>query len=779
MTAASSRLRAPLLATTLFAAPALAQTAPPPQDPPVAGAPGTAAPSQAADAVSQPTERQVAPDGPEGIADIVVTAERRETSLQETPVAVTAVTSGALEAQGVRNLNELGSLVPNLTATTGPQGSADANFFVRGVGQFDFIATNDPGVGVYVDGVYLGRTVGALIDASNVERVEVLRGPQGTLFGRNTLGGAVSVTSRAPALGELQSFVRGTYGSRERFEVDGSVNLPLGEQAALRVSGFAREQDGWARRAFDGARFGRVERYGGQAALFLQATPELSFDIKADYSNDRSNLAPSVLRAFAPLPFFPADIGADVQGDDFYRIFASNQTESRNRIYGFSATIAYEMGPATLKSISAYRNLDAFSTSDPDGTGYRLYDQVVPTRQDQFSQELQLAGETPNGRFEYVAGLYYFNERVRQTLDLCFAPITPRPAARFNQCNFWSQNNDQTTNSYAAFGQMRLNLTDQFSVTLGGRYTVEDKENVTTQLFDFRPAGFSPAPGVVVPGFVAPIVTRLPGELDFEKFTPKVGAEWKPSDDLLIFASYAEGFRSGGFNGRLVVPAPAIPTYEPDTNEAFELGLKSDLFDRRLRFNVTGFYSTYKGIQQTISDPVVQFRVANAGEARLYGFEAEVTALPVKSLLINGALGYTNSSFRRRDGQNGPVDPSTGIAFGNRLPFAPEWTASGGIEYAFDLGGGKLTPRGDVRYQSRTFFSPFNLPLEQQEGYALFSARVTFTDASDRFSIAVFGDNLTDEEYYTFGQNALGAQGVAYSYLGRPREYGVTASLKF
>ena len=756
------------------AAPTLAQTA---------GAPGTASPSQAADAVSQPTEAQVetpSPDGQGGLTDIVVTAERRETSLQDTPIAITAVTSGALEAQGIRNLNDLAASVPNLTATTGPQGSADANFFVRGVGQFDFIATNDPGVGVYVDGVYLGRTVGALIDASNVERVEVLRGPQGTLFGRNTLGGAVSVTTKAPSLKGVSSYLRGTAGSRERFEVDGSINLPLGEAAELRLSGFARKQDGWADRVFDGAEFGRTQRYGGQAALLIQPADGLTIELRADYSNDKSNLAPSVLRAFVPLPFFPADIGADLQGPDFYRIFASNSPRSRNEIYGFSGTVAYDFGGATVKSITAYRKLDAFSTSDPDGTGYRLYDQLVPTNQDQFSQELQLTGDALSGRLQYVAGLYYFNERVRQVLDLCFAPITPTPTARFNACNVWSQGNDQTTNSYAAFGQVRFNVTDALSVTLGGRYTEEKKRNTSNQFFDFRPAGFSPAPGVVVPGFVAPIVTDLRGRLKFEKFTPKVGAEFKPNDRLLIFASYAEGFRSGGFNGRLIAPAPAIPTYAPDTNETFELGFKSDLLDRRLRFNVTGFYSKYKGIQQTISDPVVQFRVANAGRAELYGFEAEVTALPVDGLLLNASLGFAESSFERGGGQSGPVDTSTGIAFGNRLPFSPKWTAGLGAEYAFDLGGnGKLTPRGDLRYQSRTFFSPFNLPFEQQGKYALLSARVTYTDADGRFSLAVFGDNLSDKEYYTFGQNALGAQGVAYNYLGRPREYGVTGSVRF
>lgn len=712
-----------------------------------------------------------------GIEEIVVTAERRETNLQDTPLAVTALTADALQASGVSVINDLAATVPNLTSTTGPQGSSDANFFVRGVGQFDFIITNDPGVGLYVDGVYLGRTVGAMLDSGDIERVEVLRGPQGTLFGRNTLGGAVNIVSRQPDPSAFSGNATATYGSRDRIEFAGGVNAPIGGDSAVRVSGFYRNQDGFARNAVTGERFGATERYGGRAQLRLGFGENLRIDLAADYSLDKSNPAPSVLRAIAPAPFFPAGAFGDVQDpDNFYRIFASNSPEARNETYGFSGTVTLELGNATLKSISAYRKLDGFSTSDPDGTRYTLYDQNVTTKQNQFSQELQLAGTALGDRLSYLLGGYYFRENAEQVLALCFAPINSPAAAPFAPCNTWTQGNAQKTRSYAVFGQARFELVDSLSVTLGGRYTWDKKDIISNQVFDFRPAGtpFNPTPGAPPPGLqiVAPIVTDLADSVDFEKFTPKVGVEYQPNSDLLIFASYSKGFRAGGFNGRLIVPQASVPSYAPDTNDTYEIGFKSDWLDRSVRINGTLFYSKYKDIQQTIVDPVVQFRVANAGDATLKGFELELTAVPTDGLRFDAAVGYTASRFKNVPATVGPIN-------GNRLPFSPEWTVSAGVEYAIDLGGGTLTPRVDYRLQSDVFFTAFNLPFEEQGDYGILNARLSWTDANERFNVAIYGQNLSDTEYYTFGQDALTTQGVAYNYLGRPREFGVTVGYRF
>lgn len=741
---------------------------------------GCAVPAMAQDATATQDEDAAAEaSGPVG--EIIVTSERRATNLQETPLAVSAISGETLQAAGVAVINDLAATVPNLTSTTGPQGSSDANFFVRGVGQFDFIITNDPGVGLYVDGVYLGRTVGAMLDSGDVERVEVLRGPQGTLFGRNTLGGAISIVSRQPDPGRFSGSASALYGSRDRIELTGSINAPIGDDSALRVSGFFREQDGFARNAVTGDLFGATDRYGGRAQLRLGLTETLTIDLSADYSLDRSNPAPSVARAIAPAPFFPpAALGDVFDPDNFYRVFASNSPEARNETYGFSGTITLELGDATLKSITAYRELDSFSTSDPDGTRFRLYDQDVTTTQNQFSQELQIAGDAVGGRLNYLLGAYYFAEDAEQVLDLCFAPISSPAAAPFADCNTWTQGNAQDTRSYAVFGQARYEFVDGFSVTLGGRYTWDEKDIVSNQFFDFRPQavgpgavfGFGLPPALLGQRIVLPIVIDLPGSVSFEEFTPKLGVEYKVNEDAFVFASYSQGFRSGGFNGRLILPQASVPTYAPDTNDTYEFGFKTDWLDRRLRVNGTLFYSKYQDIQQTIADPQVQFRVANAGDAVLKGFELETVIVPVDGFRIDAAVGYTDSEFENVPAAVGPIN-------GNRLPFSPEWTVSVAAQYDIETSAGTFTPRVDYRLQSEVFFTAFNLPLERQESYGLLNARLGWTDPAERFTVAVFAQNLTDEEYFTFGQDALATQGVAYSYLGRPREFGVSAGVNF
>lgn len=733
-------------------------------------------------AYAQEAEAPAGEDADTGaIGDIVVTAERRASNLQETPLAVTALSGETLQSAGVAVINDLAGAVPNLTSTTGPQGSADANFFVRGVGQFDFIITNDPGVGLYVDGVYLGRTVGAMLDSGDIERVEVLRGPQGTLFGRNTLGGAINIVSRQPDPGAFSGSASVLYGSRDRIELTGSINTPIGEDSALRVSGFFRQQDGFARNAVTGDLFGATDRYGGRAQLRLGLTSNLTVDLSADYSLDRSNPAPSVTRAIVPAPFFPPAALNDVfDPDDFYRVFASNSPEARNETFGFSGTVTLELGNATLKSITAYRELDSFSTADPDGTRFRLYDQDVTTKQNQFSQELQIAGDALGGDLNYLLGAYYFAEDASQVLDLCFAPISDPGAAPFAACNTWTQGNEQETRSYAVFGQARYEVLDGLSFTLGGRYTWDEKDIVSNQFFDFRPQavgpgavfGFGLPPALLGQRIVLPIVTNLPDSVSFEEFTPKLGVEYKVNDDAFLFASYSKGFRAGGFNGRLILPQASVPTYDPDTNDTYEFGFKTDWLDRRLRVNGTLFYSQYKDIQQTIVDPQVQFRVANAGDAVLKGFELETVIVPVDGFRIDAAVGYTDSEFENVPAAVGPIN-------GNRLPFSPEWTVSLAAQYDIETSAGTFTPRIDYRLQSEVFFAAFNLPLERQESYGLLNARLAWVDANKRFNVAVFAQNLTDEQYFTFGQDALATQGVAYSYLGRPREFGVSAGVNF
>jgi iron complex outermembrane receptor protein len=713
-----------------------------------------------------------AADAADGLEDVVVTARRVQESLQAAPLAVSALSGDALAERSITAVTDLAGVVPNLTSTNGPQGSGDANFFIRGVGQFDFIITTDPGVGVYVDGVYLGRTVGALVDNADLARVEVLRGPQGTLFGRNSIGGVVSVVTRQPELGRFGAEAALTAGSRSRADETGALNLPLGDTLALRVSAQHRRQDGQSTRVTDGKTFGDIDRTTARAGLLFAPGEAFHATLSADYTRDTGSPSPEInagaVAGFGPpgQPFVPVDINDD-RPRRFYDTYQSNDRDNDVTVWGSSLTLEYKPGDTqSLKSITAYRHLRSATASDSDGTLYRLYDQSSATRQWQFSEELQWSGAVRDGAVDWVSGLYFFRESAAQVQELCIAtaPVRLAPA-----CGFWYQNNDQDTKSYAAFGELRLKVAGALRLTLGGRYTHETKRIGSVQDFDFF--------GAVLPIVPAPGVPGATGRGDdaFSKFTPKVGLDWQVREDLLAYASFSQGFRSGGFNGRLAVPGP-IRTYQPDVNDSVEAGVKGTWLDKRLRANVAAFWSRYRDIQQTVTDPVVQFYVANAAQAKLYGLETEVRALLARTWSLEVSAGYTHAAFTAVD----PALVPTRVVVGNRLPFSPRVTAAVGTDYTFDLGAlGSLTPRVDWRYQSSQYFSPANQPQEYQGAYGLLSARLTWRSPGERYSASVFGTNLGDEKYYVFGQDARFNQGVSYLFPGRPREWGVTVGARF
>jgi iron complex outermembrane receptor protein len=738
----------------------------------------------------------------QAIDEIVVTARRVEESLQDVPVSVTALTDEQLDVQQIETIADLAATVPNLTATGGPQGATDANFFIRGVGQFDFIVTNDPGVGVYVDGVYLGRTVGALVDTGAVQRIEVLKGPQGTLFGRNTIGGAINVTTKAPDPTAFSGEAELTVGARDRVDIEAGFNVPLGDDAAFLIYGQARKQDGWRERvdAFgvegDGATFGDIERESLNASFLYEPTDALTVTLRADWTEDSGSPRPVLLagavegfgadpETMTP-PTVPPGINAPFADLDDDETIQGGRPVSEAEVWGTSATVEYDFGGATLKSITAYRELNAFSEQDNDGTPFQTYNQVSDAEQSQFSQEVQLYGSSMDDRLSYLVGLYYFEESAQQVQRLCLGGLNIPGDTR---CGFSLQDNDQDVESFAIFGEVDVALTDALTLTLGGRYTDESKDILANQGLDFSflqtigapppfaPPGTPPSPPSAGPaGYFLPTLAGVEQGLDFEEFNPRIGLSYQASDDLLLYANYAEGFRSGGFNGRVFVPTQEIPTFDADTNVSYEAGFKSDLLESRLRLNAAAFFQEYQDIQQTVTDPVLQFFVANAAEAELYGFEIEATAVPVERALISVGIGYTHSEFTE-------VDPALAIArveVGNELAFTPEFSAAIGASYEFDLGAaGGLLARADYNWLGDHYFSPANQELEFQEGYGLLNLTLVYRPVGERYAFSVFGTNVTDESYNTFGQDARFNQGVAFVFPARPAEWGASLSVDF
>jgi len=760
------------------------------QEPPPSAAPDTAGPERAAD--------------PNALADIIVTATRTEQSLQKVPIAVTAYGSAAITALGAKTVGDLADVTPNLARTSGPTGGNDAFFFIRGIGQVDSNPANDPGVGVYIDGVYLSRLQGASLDAQDIARVEVLRGPQGTLFGRNTIGGAINITSRDP--GEaFAGEARLTGGSRSRIDAYAGFDLPLGDKFAVRLSGSTRNQDGWGKNVYTGKTFGDVHNINGRVKAIWRPDEALKVTLAADILRARGTAAQTILTGVntavgvqvpgfpvgtTPLGVpFPVDLLADTSSD-VDKSFASVNPRSTLDNWGTSATIDWHGGGSVdAKAIFAYRRVKQFAANDFDGTAYRLYDNFFDTHSNQYSGELQLIGTSFDDRLSWIAGVFGSKEDIYNNNAICLgtnlgAPIGPGgPTRNAGGCLQNNQVFNLKIESVAGFVNATYRFTDRFSLVAGGRYTHEhkkqsfdfflDNRSGVFSFFGFPPIAYIPTlspnnPAVGIPTTYAK---------SWSQFTPKLGLNYQASPDLLLYASYSRGFKSGGFNGR---PNPgasggfnAILPYDPETLDAFEIGVKADLADHRVRLNAAAFYSIYDGIQLLVLDPASGFfNNANAGRNRITGFEVELTAKPVNAVLLYANVGYTHTDYRK-------LDPRAGIPPDSRLPVTPRWTVGLGASYTAELGFGSLTPRIDYSYRSAVFYGAGNAPLEFQSGFGLLNLRLTLTDTSERYSLSGFATNVADKRYISNAQDVRSALGVAFAQIGAPREFGVEVGVKF
>jgi iron complex outermembrane receptor protein len=746
---------------------------------------------------------ETAQAGDEGLGTIVVTATRREESLQTVPIAVSAYGNETIQALSTRTVGDLSAITPNLAQTSGPTGGNDAFFFIRGIGQVDSNPANDPGVGVYIDGVYLGRLQGASLDTQDIARVEVLRGPQGTLFGRNTIGGAINITSLDPAK-EFGFQARATIGSRNRIDGYAAVDLPLGDTFGVRISGATRNQDGWGKNVYTGRTFGDVKNLSGRIKAVWDPGDTFKLTLSADGLRARGGTPQTILVGFnptaGPLPGlgvtplgvpFPPDLLADTS-PDIDKSFASIEPRNDTDNYGGSATLDWKAADTVnFRTILAYRHVRQFAVNDFDATGYRLYDNFFDTKSDQYSAEFQLFGDALDNRLNWLTGLYAYSEDIDHNNAICLGtnlgnpfPGPGGPTRNAGGCLRNNQVFNLKIRNYAGFAHADYKITDQLSIVLGGRYTYErkiqsfdfflDNSARVTSLFGIPPLANIPTLSPRNPAVGVPTTYRK----SWKEFTPKVGLNFQANQDVLLYASYSRGFKSGGFNGR---PNPGanggfkpIQPYDPETLDAFEVGVKSDLLDHKLRLNAAAFYSIYDGIQLLVLDPASGFfNNANAGRNRITGFEVEATAKPTRELLVYFNAGYTHTDYTK-------LDPRAGIPPNSRLPVTPRWTVGTGASYTYDWEGvGTLTSRADYNYRSSVFYGAANAPLEYQKGYGLLNVRVTYTDPSGRFSLSAFGLNVTNKRYITNAQDVRQALGVAFAQVGAPAEWGLEAGVKF
>lgn len=717
------------------------------------------------------------------VEEIIVTAQRRETNLQETPIAITALSGGALDARGVKNIGNLENFAPNLQINQGRPdgGGSTAAITIRGVGQNDAQFPNDPGVGLYIDGVYSARSYGGLIGLLDVERIEVLRGPQGTLFGRNTIGGAVNIVTTPPSQ-EFNGHINLLYGSYNRFEAKASINAPLiADKLAMRLSAAFTRADGLGEQILTGRPMANENRKVVRLALRATPSDDVTIDLVADYTHQRQN--PSAGKMLTAVPsttglieglFNPVIAGIENPqiGLPANAVF-DNRFVTNNRYDNFGTapladnldaggaalTVSWKAtDDLTIKSITAARAYKTHIALDQDYSPYSIISTDDRQHQEQYSQELQAFGSLLDGRLRYLLGLYYFKEIARDHNDVAIVPDT-LPVAGFEIAQIADLGLSAT--NYAAFGQLDFDLLDSLTLTVGVRQNHENKR--FNRQFTHLQGG-----DVFIPYQVL--------EKSWNSFTPRLGLNWKATEDAMFYASYAQGFKGGGWNPRPTSAAAGVRPFEPESIKTAELGAKTQWLDRRLTLNVAGFYGRYKNIQLPVAyglpDGTLVIETQNAGESEIKGLEVELLARPVREASIQIGYGYFDNKYVS-------IVPGASITASNRLPDAPRHTLNIGADYRFDLGEmGKLTVRGDAAYRSKAFKDAVNTPLIGQAGFWLVSGRISWTSQDDRFGIQVFGNNLFDKKYLATGFDAS-TLGEMVGFYGRPREFGVQGTYKF
>lgn len=689
---------------------------------------------------------------------IVVTAQKREENLQDIPFSVSAISGETIKSMGALGHEDIAVTVPGFAMTS--YSPTEPQFFIRGIGSTGTSAGEDSSVGVFVDGVYAGRSGAQNAQFFDVERIEVLRGPQGTLYGRNVAGGAINVISKKPGP-TAEGYVEGTVGRFDRSGMQAAIGGPLSArtlQGRLALNYDAR--DGYITNATTGNDDLReYENYAARGHLLFDLNYNAQLLLSADYfAGDGTGLGsrealvtstPVFAGGFIPVPTPSASIRTTelaVDGD------------LERELYGLTARLDIETALGTLTSITAFRASDFDLFDDVTAYGLPLLGQDENT--DQWSQEIRLT--STGSLLEWTAGVYFLTEDIDR-LDIAqtsgFDPAEPLFPDRAE----YAQAVD--TRSYAIFGQLTYPLLDRLDLTLGGRYTVDEKD------FAIDASGISTISRILPQG---PFSAEADDE--FDEFTGKVSLAYRFTDDILSYLTFAQGYKSGGFNGLSNNVSDATTPFDAETAMTLELGLRSEWLDNRLRLNIALFTTEYEDLQVfQIRDAGTQF-INNAAQAEIQGFELEALLAPFEGLNLALTYGYLDTEYEKFISANQNQDLS-----GNTLTRSPEHSFNFAVEYRRTLGAaGELAFAANYSYQDDLFINPENLPLDTIESYSLLNARVTWQTAGN-ISVSLFGKNLTDEEYmlHTYDADPFVENNIGAALYADPRTWGLTVGYKF
>ncbi|KQX26007.1 MULTISPECIES: TonB-dependent receptor domain-containing protein [unclassified Sphingomonas] len=691
------------------------------------------------------------PDAYSGEGEIIVTATKRDTRLQDTPAAISAFSTESLDRSVIRNATDIAAYTPGLTASTNLGGT----YSIRGISSDLLSISADSSVATYVDGVYFSRQTSNQIPFADVERVEVLRGPQGTIYGRNATGGVISFVTKAPSR-EFEGSANAEIGNLEHFQGGLALSGPLVEDKILfRMSAEASKRDGYVRNVGPGGGKGNDEDYQSfRGKLQFNLAETLKLTLAGDYFRQRQGFPIDQLLALGgagagalpPAGKFEAVINGDVV-----------DTFDNRDLYGASATIDWSANDAiAVKSITAYRDTKTAIFTDDDATTLFRSHSYIAERSKTFTQEVY-ANSTGHGRLDYLFGANFLSEKADQDLrDAADSGVTFFPA-------------DASSRAWAAYGEVGYALTDQLHIGAGARYSHEHRELSNSLDFDDGTGRVN-------------LFTSTRRKGSWNSFTPSFTIDYKVSENTLLYTLATKGFKSGGF-ASLGLEEEG---FSPETVWNYEGGIKTKQLDGALIFNLAAFYSDYRDLQRRVGNSLSTLRLVNAASARLYGVEVETTIKPIRAWTIYGNYAYLNAEYK--DFQTAipeAVDPITNPdgavnLKGQPLERSPKHKFS--VVSSYDIGlrdGAAIELTGSVTYQTKITFRSGRGALYEQPDFALFNAAVTYRPDSKNWSVQLYGSNLTNVEHFLNKEGGPTAEAAASGYSGLPRTYGVRVRLDF
>lgn len=713
------------------------------------------------------------------IAEIVVTAQKRAENLQDVPVSVTALTSQALAARGVTNVLALNNMAPGMRISAN-DAAANPKIYIRGVGLSDFNPNASSGVGVYTDGVYIGSPLAQMAGFFDLAQVEVLRGPQGTLYGRNTNGGAINITTKRPT----QSFTADAsleYGSFNAVRAEAGVGGPIiADKLAFRAAAQLTQDDGYTHNRVTGNDLNAADNWAGRLSLLY--TPSDDFEVLAQvnrYVNRGDSITPQHRALF---PSDAASTGPDglclasayasgactdlmgyVDTDGNDRAVDSN-LEGKDKIdlFGASAQATWSFNKLQLVSVTAWQWAHRNNVENTDGGPLQMIEINYRSRHQQFTQELRLQSDDPAARLSWVLGGYFMDERVedntrqdtlRDYRPFFVTPDNPTGVSAADSVAVFGWPYVQKTKGYAVFGQADYKFTDRLTGTVGLRWSADKKHmNYRSQIEDG-----------------AFILLESDQKKTFSAFSGRLGLRYELTPDTNVYATYNRGYKAGGFFGGLATTPEEVEPYDNETLDAYEIGMKSEFFDRRVRLNVSGFYYDYKNQQvfaQALRNGLTVLVLDNAANSEVYGGEAEITARPIQPLTLTAGISLLHAKFGEyfSEGQD---------FTGNWLPQSPKVTFNVAANYVAPLASGaSIVANVDANYSSKAYFENSNAPRLSQDSVWVAGAQLSWRSPDQTIEAGAFARNLFDKSYVVSISN-IDSLGEDLLTMNRPRSLGV------